>query len=224
MPWPLLPCGLQTLGRVCFACSAEWKPFPPSGRWCSVYSPCRCPDQRWPPTVPHGGWMVQTQALRVPHCDINSYRCGRWNLKCVAWNRCRPGNEQNDLYEPDMCSCSESKQELTCTPRLDSLLILTCPTFSAEVLLIWTSRVEMISPWWALDFVMLYKCRVHLGFISSLLRSLCPDWWAGASWEGWLRAWGICPIAGRRLPLVPPQAGASFMVPWEHSWREGVHF
>lgn len=41
VPCPLLPCGLQTLGRVCFACSAEWKLFPPSGRWCSVCSPFR---------------------------------------------------------------------------------------------------------------------------------------------------------------------------------------
>ena len=40
-PCPLLPRGLQTLGRVCFACSAAWKLFPPSGRWCSVCSPCR---------------------------------------------------------------------------------------------------------------------------------------------------------------------------------------
>ena len=96
--------------------------------------------------------------------------------------------------------------------------------FSDEALLIQTSLVETISLWWVLDFVMLYKCRVHLGFISSELRSLCPGWWVGSSWEGWLRAWGICPIAGRPLPLVPTQAGASFMVPWEHSWREWVHF
>lgn len=25
------------------------------------------------------------------------------------------------------------------------------------------------------------------------------------------------------LPSWAPQAGASFRVPWEHSWREGVH-
>lgn len=41
VPCPLLPRGLQALGTVCFACSADWKLFPPSGRWCSVCSPCR---------------------------------------------------------------------------------------------------------------------------------------------------------------------------------------
>lgn len=46
VPCPLLPCGLQTLGRVCFACSAEWKLFPPSGRWCSVCPPCRRSRER----------------------------------------------------------------------------------------------------------------------------------------------------------------------------------
>lgn len=83
-PCPLLPHGLQTLGSVCFACCAEWKLLPPSGRWCSACSsPVGAQDRGLPSkagdllqTAPHGGAAVQTQCL-WQHRDLvaGTFKC-----------------------------------------------------------------------------------------------------------------------------------------------------
>ena len=81
---PLLPRGLQTLGRVCFACSAEWKLFPPSGRWCSVCSPCGRSRERESAAIKSDlpqCLMVAKWCKHRPRSGLRSQRLWLWELK-----------------------------------------------------------------------------------------------------------------------------------------------
>lgn len=228
-PCPLLPRGLQTLGRVCFACSAEWKLFPPSGRWCSLHSPCRCLRKRT---------AIKSD---LPQCLMVAKWCKHRPQKCltvvltvrdfqdVFLNRCSPGNEYNDLL---------------------------LKFWTWHMFLLWNQNkiwCELI--WWCglgLNFDLPYffswgafnlnqSCRddffvmgfgfCHVIQVQSssgfyfLPTKIFVSWLVGRGQLGGMtESLRYLSYSREAYPIGPPQAGASFMVSWEHSWREGVHF
>lgn len=71
--------------------------------------------QKWPPTVPHSGYMAQRQHSECFIVARESWQC--------FWNRSRLGNEWNGLYEVWNLTCvpaGKSKQGLTCGPLVQT--------------------------------------------------------------------------------------------------------
>lgn len=101
-PCPLLPCRLQTCCSVCFACSAQWKLFPPSGRWCSVHSASKGAGELKsdpPQCLTVANWC-QHRFQKAPPRPRGLSCVFVKNTSSWKWMR---------RFEPDISSCCEIK-------------------------------------------------------------------------------------------------------------------
>lgn len=176
--------------------------------------------QKWPPTVPHGGLAMQMQALAVA-LTVRDWVGITFNVlflslemnKMISWKfgtrTCVSDVKwKQDLKRAPLVAWAPSHSDL--------------PYFLSALNLKQSCQDDFFVT--AFGFCHVIQVQSSSGFY--FLRAKISASWLvdGTSWEGWLRAWGISAVTERPLPLVPTLDGASFMVPWEHSWREWVHF
>lgn len=208
-----LQCSLQTFSLFCLFCWAKKAASSLRKKMLRLSSPDRHQEkERLPSKVTSHS---ASQWLNAAKTGLGSASPWPSRVGWCFWSRSRIGNEYNGSCEVFrgrrvFLLGNQNKTWRAALSAVDSILILTCPTFKTRCSNLNQSCPRDFCVNCAFSFCHVIRVQGSSGFYFLI----APDWWDGTSEEGWLGAWGMCPEAERPLRM-----GASFMVPWEHSWR-----